>query len=88
MLLFKGENGQGKSNLLEAIYLLAIAKSARASTDRELVRKQSISADTYSRVAAEVDRNGDSQTPRRLRRPAKKTALPTRTRSPFRSIFA
>ena len=60
MLLFKGENGQGKSNLLEAIYLLAIAKSARASTDRELVRKQSISADTYSRVAAEVDRNGDS----------------------------
>ena len=60
MLLFKGENGQGKSNLLEAIYLLAIAKSARASTDRELVRKQSISADTYTRVAAEVDRNGDS----------------------------
>ena len=60
MLLFKGENGQGKSNLLEAIYLLAIAKSARASADRELVRKQSISADTYSRVSAEVDRNGDS----------------------------
>ena len=60
MLLFKGENGQGKSNLLEAIYLLAIAKSARASADRELVRKQSISADTYTRVAAEVDRNGDS----------------------------
>ena len=60
MLLFKGENGQGKSNLLEAIYLLAIAKSARASADHELIRKQSISADTYSRVAAEVDRNGDS----------------------------
>ena len=44
MLLFKGENGQGKSNLLEAIYLLAIAKSARASADdSEPVREPSSS---------------------------------------------
>lgn len=35
--VFRGENGQGKSNLLEAAYLLAIAKSPRASSDRELV---------------------------------------------------
>ena len=35
--VFEGENGHGKSNLLEAAYLLAIAKSPRASSDRELV---------------------------------------------------
>ena len=30
-ILVEGDNGQGKSNLLEAIYILAIAKSPRAS---------------------------------------------------------
>ena len=38
MILLEGANGQGKSNLLEAAYLLAIAKSNRASMDREMVR--------------------------------------------------
>ncbi len=33
-----GENGRGKSNLLEAIYFLAIAKSGRGSRDRDVVR--------------------------------------------------
>ncbi len=32
-----GENGQGKSNVLEAIYLLATTRSPRTSNDRELV---------------------------------------------------
>ena len=40
MVLIQGDNAQGKSNLLEAIYLLAIAKSPRASADRELIRWQ------------------------------------------------
>ncbi|MSQ07978.1 MAG: DNA replication/repair protein RecF [Dehalococcoidia bacterium] len=35
--VFCGANGQGKSNLLEAAYLLAIAKSPRTSSGRELV---------------------------------------------------
>ena len=35
--VFQGMNGQGKSNLLEAIYLLSVAKSPRASQDRTLV---------------------------------------------------
>ncbi len=39
MVLVEGRNGEGKSNLLEAVYLLAIAKSPRASSDRELVRR-------------------------------------------------
>ena len=56
MVLFQGDNGQGKSNLLEAIYMLAVAKSPRASTDRELVRRQPVDEETYSRISAIVDR--------------------------------
>lgn len=61
MVLLQGENGQGKSNLLEAIYLLAVAKSPRASTDREIVRRQPVDEETYSRVSAvvEIDANAD-----------------------------
>lgn len=36
--VFYGENAQGKTNLLEAVYLLATTRSPRASTDAELVR--------------------------------------------------
>lgn len=32
-----GDNGQGKSNVLEAVYLLATTRSPRTSNDRELV---------------------------------------------------
>lgn len=32
-----GDNGQGKSNLLEGVYLLSIGKSYRSQTERELV---------------------------------------------------
>ena len=35
--LFLGDNGQGKSNLLEAVYFLATTRSARAGSDRELI---------------------------------------------------
>src|SRR5215211_1930097 len=37
VLLFRGRNGQGKSNLLESIYVLATTRSPRTSTDRELL---------------------------------------------------
>ncbi|MDA1477037.1 DNA replication/repair protein RecF [Bacillus sp. CLL-7-23] len=33
-----GENAQGKTNLMEAIYVLAMAKSHRTSNDKELIR--------------------------------------------------
>ena len=55
----QGDNGQGKSNLLESIYILAIAKSPRASSDRELVRRDTSQPVTYSRIAAVVRRTGD-----------------------------
>lgn len=35
--LFVGENAQGKTNLLEAIYVLALTKSHRTHQDRELI---------------------------------------------------
>ena len=59
MVLFEGENGQGKSNLLEAIYILAIAKSPRASADRELVRWQSDHTETHTQVSAVVQRESE-----------------------------
>ncbi|RYM04704.1 DNA replication/repair protein RecF [Sporolactobacillus sp. THM7-7] len=36
--VFQGENAQGKTNLLEAIYVLAIAKSPRTTHDKELIK--------------------------------------------------
>ena len=58
MTLVHGSNGEGKSNLLEAIYLLAIAKSPRATSDRELVRGHDSAANVHTQVAASVSRNG------------------------------
>ena len=57
LILIEGDNGQGKSNLLEAIYLLAIAKSYRASAERELVRHQArLEPLPHAQVLAEVCR--------------------------------
>jgi DNA replication and repair protein RecF len=40
LLLFVGGNAQGKSNLLEAIYLLATTRSVRATSEGELVNRE------------------------------------------------
>ena len=55
-VLLHGGNGEGKSNLLEALYLLAIAKSPRASADIDLVRWGK-PEETHSQVAAVVARD-------------------------------
>ncbi len=36
--VFIGENAQGKTNVMEAIYVLSMAKSHRTSNDRDLIR--------------------------------------------------
>ncbi len=36
--IFIGENAQGKTNVMEAIYVLAMAKSHRTNVDRELIQ--------------------------------------------------
>ena len=37
VLVFSGHNGQGKTNLLEAVYVLATTRSPRTSAERELL---------------------------------------------------
>jgi len=37
VLVFSGRNGQGKTNLLEAVYVLATTRSPRTSVERELL---------------------------------------------------
>ncbi len=49
-----GDNAQGKSNLCEAIRMLATMRSFRAGTDRELVRWGS--AGHFARILADVTR--------------------------------
>lgn len=36
--VFEGKNASGKTNLLEAVYLLGVGKSPRAANDRELIK--------------------------------------------------
>jgi DNA replication and repair protein RecF len=54
--VFQGDNAQGKTNLLEAMYMLATAKSHRAAMDRELVNWPCLNSDiAAARVTAQVE---------------------------------
>jgi DNA replication and repair protein RecF len=56
-LLFLGDNAQGKSNLLEAVYLLAAGRSTRAGSDSEVIGWGGESdAQPFTRVQAAVQR--------------------------------
>lgn len=46
--IFLGNNGQGKTNLLEALYFLSHARSHRTSSDRELIR----TGESFARIHA------------------------------------
>src|SRR6266545_548047 len=59
--IIQADNGQGKTNLLEAVELLATTKSTRAGTDRELIHwavaspaDQLAAAEAFGRVNAVV----------------------------------
>jgi DNA replication and repair protein RecF len=56
LTFFVGRNGQGKTNLLEAIYLLAFAKSFRSSKPPELKRwgKEHVYTSVSGRISSEV----------------------------------
>jgi DNA replication and repair protein RecF len=56
--VFWGDNGQGKSNLLEAAYLLATSRSYRTSAERDLVSWYADTSPVFARVAGEVVRHG------------------------------
>ena len=47
-----GENAQGKTNIMEAIYVLSMAKSHRTSNDRELIRWD----EEYGKIEGDVQR--------------------------------
>src|SRR2546422_3448446 len=54
--LFVGDNAQGKTNLLEAVYLLATLRGVRAETDVQLIRRELLSdVLPAARVVAEVE---------------------------------
>jgi DNA replication and repair protein RecF len=55
--LIVGENGQGKSNLIEAIHVLSSSKTFRRVQQRDLARWESEQYSVFGRVASE---NGDS----------------------------
>lgn len=55
--LFIGENGQGKSNLLEAIYFLSTGKSFRSSFINELIHFNK----DYFLIEAEIEKLGISE---------------------------
>jgi DNA replication and repair protein RecF len=55
--LFYGENAQGKTNLLEAIAMLATSNSFHATSDREVINWDA--PDRIARMVAEVERRED-----------------------------
>ncbi len=63
-LLFIGDNAQGKSNLLEAVHLLASGRSSRAGSDAEMIGwvQQEEATQPFARMGATVQReDGDVQ---------------------------
>lgn len=52
-----GENAQGKTNLLEAVYVLALARSHRTNNDKELIRFGADFAKITGTVARDTGRN-------------------------------
>lgn len=73
--LIDGRNGHGKTNLLEAIYLMVVGRSSRGATDRQLVRAGAfedflvhaqVSGDVIAssgRVNLQIDFSGGSRNP-------------------------
>ncbi len=56
LTIFWGDNGQGKSNLIEALYVLATTKSYRTAAEREMVNWHVVGDPVFARVVAEVER--------------------------------
>ncbi len=61
--LVQGRNGQGKTNLLEAVYYLATSKSRHVRTEREAVDRAAVDEPIpYARIRGEVVRGTESTT--------------------------
>ena len=53
--LIYGNNGSGKSNLIEAIYLLALTKSFRTNNDKNLIKKKCDSSTVKGKIVKDND---------------------------------
>ena len=51
ILSFLGENAQGKTNVLESIYVLAMTKSHRTTSEQELIRWDTAGAQVSGAVS-------------------------------------
>jgi len=61
IMVLQGDNAQGKSNLLEAIYILATSRSPRTYSDRELINWDALSEEIPTcRIAAGVQKAGSN----------------------------
>ena len=57
LVVVQGDNAQGKTNLLEAIHVVATTKSHRTSSDRELIHQDAAREDLpFARLTADVER--------------------------------
>ena len=56
--VYYGPNAQGKTTLLEAVYLLCIARSFRAENEREVVTFQAANAGEQALVDGTIEKNG------------------------------
>jgi DNA replication and repair protein RecF len=65
LVVLFGDNGQGKTNLLEALYLLATSRSPRTVSDREMIHWQA-GEPPVARVAAQVVRRSEPGRPLNL----------------------
>ena len=62
LTLLQGDNAQGKTNLLEAIYVLATSRTPHAVAEREMVNWLALEESLpYARLQADVERAGRRQ---------------------------
>lgn len=54
--VFVGENAQGKTNVMEAIYVLGMAKSHRTSNDKDLIRWD----EDYAKISGRIQKKNGS----------------------------
>ena len=57
--VFSGSNAQGKTSLLEAVYLLAIARSFRAENEREVVNFRAADLGGQGLVGGTIEKKGE-----------------------------
>ncbi len=62
VVVFYGPNAQGKTSLLEAVYLLAIARSFRAENEREVVNFGAATNGEQALVGGILDKGGERVT--------------------------